>query len=77
LHRSHPLFHPSAALLPSVRCLGTTATLRDDGGGGGQRVMVEKRWREFFTDPSQWWDNRVEKVITTLLLGNSLFYAVQ
>lgn len=34
LHRSHPLFNPSAALLPSVRCLGTTATLRDDGGGG-------------------------------------------
>jgi len=23
--------------------------------------MVEKRWREFFTDPSQWWDNRMEK----------------
>jgi hypothetical protein len=43
----------------------------------GQRVMVEKRWREFFTDPSQWWDNRMEKVITTLLLGISLFYAVQ
>ncbi|CAM6030174.1 unnamed protein product [Sphagnum balticum] len=60
LHRSHPLFHPSAALLPTVRCLGTTATLRDDRGGG-QRVMVEKRWREFFTDPSQWWDNRMEK----------------
>jgi len=22
----------------------------------------EKRWREFFSDPSQWWDHRSEKV---------------
>jgi hypothetical protein len=22
----------------------------------------EKLWREFFSDPSQWWDNRSEKV---------------
>jgi hypothetical protein len=27
---------------------------------GGQR---EKLWREFFLDPSQWWDYRLEKVI--------------
>jgi hypothetical protein len=26
---------------------------------GGQR---EKLWREFFSDPSQWWDHRSEKV---------------
>jgi hypothetical protein len=26
---------------------------------GGQR---EKLWREFFSDPSQWWDHRAEKV---------------
>jgi hypothetical protein len=26
---------------------------------GGQK---EKLWREFFTDPSQWWDHRPEKV---------------
>jgi hypothetical protein len=25
----------------------------------GQR---EKLWRKFFSDPSQWWDNRPEKV---------------
>jgi hypothetical protein len=25
----------------------------------GQR---EKLWREFFSDPSQWWDHRTEKV---------------
>jgi hypothetical protein len=25
----------------------------------GQR---EKRWREFFLDPSQWWDHRSKKV---------------
>jgi hypothetical protein len=28
----------------------------------GPRRMVEKLWREFFSDPSQWWDHRAEKV---------------
>jgi hypothetical protein len=28
----------------------------------GQKLIVEKLLREFFSDPSQWWDNRVEKV---------------
>lgn len=27
----------------------------------GKRV-VEKLWRDFFSDPSQWWDHRAEKV---------------
>ncbi|CAM6118815.1 unnamed protein product [Calypogeia fissa] len=27
-----------------------------------QRRIVEKLWREFFADPSKWWDNRPEKV---------------
>jgi hypothetical protein len=27
-----------------------------------QKRVVEKRWREFFLDPSQWWDHRSEKV---------------
>jgi hypothetical protein len=29
---------------------------------GGQKRVVEKLWREFFSDPSQWWDHRSEKV---------------
>jgi hypothetical protein len=44
-----------------------------DGGGGdlpvsttsataGQKRIVENRWREFFADPSQWWDHRSQKV---------------
>jgi hypothetical protein len=28
----------------------------------GQKLIVEKLWQEFFSDPSQQWDNRVEKV---------------
>jgi hypothetical protein len=32
------------------------------GGRGDQKSIVEKRWREFFLDPSQWWDHRSEKV---------------
>jgi len=28
----------------------------------GQKLIVEKLWWEFFSDPSQWWDNRVEKM---------------
>ncbi|CAK9272582.1 unnamed protein product [Sphagnum jensenii] len=28
-----------------------------------QKLVVEKRWREFFSDPSQWWDNRPARVV--------------
>jgi hypothetical protein len=28
----------------------------------GQKVAVENLWRDFFSDPSQWIDNRPEKV---------------
>jgi hypothetical protein len=28
----------------------------------GQKSIVEKLWLEFFSDPSQWWDHRSEKV---------------
>jgi hypothetical protein len=28
----------------------------------GQKRSIEKLWREFFSDPSQWWDHRSEKV---------------
>jgi len=31
---------------------------------GGQKRIVEKLWREFFSDPSQWWDHRSEKANT-------------
>jgi hypothetical protein len=31
-------------------------------GMAGQKRIVEKLWREFFSDPSQWWDHRSEKV---------------
>jgi hypothetical protein len=25
-------------------------------------VQKERLWQEFFSDPSQWWDHRLEKV---------------
>jgi hypothetical protein len=25
--------------------------------------MIENLWQEFFSDPSQWWDHRLEKVM--------------
>ncbi len=28
----------------------------------GQRRMVDKLWQQFFSDPSEWWDHRPEKV---------------
>ncbi len=34
----------------------------------GPRIVVEKLWRELFSDPSQWWDNRLEKVKCVLFL---------
>jgi hypothetical protein len=33
---------------------------------GGQR---ENLWREFFSDPSQWWDHRSEKVTEHQILS--------
>jgi hypothetical protein len=35
---------------------------------GGER---EKLWRDFFSDPSQWWDHRPEKVIEHQSCQNS------
>ncbi|KAJ7568200.1 hypothetical protein O6H91_01G022800 [Diphasiastrum complanatum] len=29
--------------------------------GSGRRVRMERLWQEFFSDPSQWWDNRFTK----------------
>jgi hypothetical protein len=29
---------------------------------------VEKLWQEFFSDPSQWWDRRSEKVTSSIFL---------
>jgi len=28
----------------------------------GQKRIVEELWQKFFSDPSQWWDHRSEKV---------------
>jgi hypothetical protein len=28
----------------------------------GRKRLVERLWREFFSDPSQWWDHRSAKV---------------
>ncbi|KAJ7527173.1 hypothetical protein O6H91_16G040000 [Diphasiastrum complanatum] len=30
-------------------------------GGSGRLVRMEQLWQEFFSDPSQWWDNRLTK----------------
>jgi hypothetical protein len=27
-----------------------------------RRKVIKERWREFFANPSQWWDHRLEKV---------------
>jgi pentatricopeptide repeat protein len=62
----HPQFHfthrqllQCTSLLPRAHRIETEAALRDHGNfPGGQR---EKLWREFFSDPSQWWDHRAEK----------------
>jgi len=59
--------HPSATCALQYRTSSSqsatpgrnTAALRDHGNfPAGQR---EKLWREFFLDPSQWWDHRSEK----------------
>ncbi|KAH8962376.1 hypothetical protein BDL97_05G099200 [Sphagnum fallax] len=47
-------------------------TVASWGGGGdvhvpaadlfsGQKSIVERLWRKFFSDPSQWWDHRLDK----------------
>jgi hypothetical protein len=28
----------------------------------GKKMIVEKLWENFFANPSQWWDHRLEKV---------------
>lgn len=39
----------------------------------GRKWVVEKRWLEFFSDPSQWWDNRSEKVTRNMILVITTF----
>jgi hypothetical protein len=33
-----------------------------DAVGSGEAQTIERLWEEYFADPSQWWDNRVDKV---------------
>ncbi|CAM6073937.1 unnamed protein product [Sphagnum tenellum] len=49
----------SPVALLVVQWVEIKAPLR--GYGGQKRNSVEKLWREFFSDPSQWWDHRSEK----------------
>jgi hypothetical protein len=63
--QQHLLFVSSAARPLALLCSAEwtpkkTAALK--GHGSGQKLIVEKLWREFFSDPSQWWDHRSEKV---------------
>ncbi|CAM6019915.1 unnamed protein product [Sphagnum balticum] len=46
----------SIALIPRAQRLDTKRAPRDQG-----HCEREKLWREFFSDPSQWWDGRPEK----------------
>jgi hypothetical protein len=50
--------------------LFTTTTTKGSWSvaAAGRRIVVEKLWRELFSDPSQWWDNRLEKVKCVLFL---------
>jgi hypothetical protein len=31
-------------------------------GESGEAQTIEQVWKEYFADPLQWWDNRVDKV---------------
>jgi len=54
-------FLQSPAALPSAQSRSEIkGTLSADSDG--KKMIVEKLWQEFFVDPSQWWDNRPEKV---------------
>jgi hypothetical protein len=35
----------------------------------GEAQTIEQVWKEYFADPLQWWDNRVDKVSLGLSLG--------
>jgi hypothetical protein len=35
----------------------------------GEAQTIEQVWEEYFADPLQWWDNRVDKVSLRLSLG--------
>jgi pentatricopeptide repeat protein len=53
--------------LESSRCLGHRAALVSSWSGDLEQAASasghrEEVWREFFSDPSQWWDCRPEKV---------------
>ncbi|KAH9551807.1 hypothetical protein CY35_09G032400 [Sphagnum magellanicum] len=61
LHHAQQLLHPLAAL-PTAQWIETNSALKRRGGSGGKRrKVIKERWREFFANPSQWWDHRLEK----------------
>ena len=33
---------------------------------------IEQLWREYFADPHQWWDNRLQKVSPGVVVGQLL-----
>ncbi|CAM6061129.1 unnamed protein product [Sphagnum tenellum] len=59
LYFTHQQRSQDTEFLPRAHRIETEAALRDHGNfPGGER---EKLWRDFFSDPSQWWDHRPEK----------------
>lgn len=53
-------FAPTAGRL-SILFSGNNSSSR-------RRKTVEQLWREFFSDPSQWWDHRSEKDFSSMFL---------
>jgi hypothetical protein len=60
LHHAQQLLHPLAAL-PTAQWIETNSALKRHGGSGDRRKVIKERWRDFFANPSQWWDHRLEK----------------
>ncbi|CAM6038172.1 unnamed protein product [Sphagnum compactum] len=56
---THQQILPYAGFLPRVHRIETEAAIRAPGEYPGGHT--EKLWREFFVDPSHWWDHRPEK----------------
>ncbi|CAM6110065.1 unnamed protein product [Calypogeia fissa] len=61
VHNVQPVASGSGRHYQALASLETQLPRNNSNSNSRGKLIVEKLWRDFFSDPSQWWDHRAEK----------------